>query len=417
MRGLDRAREARREAEELLRAADRQVGVLTSRCEDARLVLTEMETSAAEADLHDEIATAALAAVVYGDPEPVLEEAARHLHQADALGAAEVLLAGSELDRPGLERASTSARDRFVRVFAERRPLLAEMQPFLEDDVVRVRSGDRLLGLAAFRPELEQEIAGRRALITEEEEQLFTSFLLDGAAGQIGEAIRRAEVWVDGINAVLARIPLVHERYLLELRPGNELSGPLARHYGLFHTSPDALSSQQRQGLLDALREATDEAQRRHEQDGAQFADELERMLDYRAWLRLEVAVIGASGHRVVLTDRVAKTRSGAEQMMAQYVPLFAALSALYDLAAPWAPRVLALDEAFDKASDESSQQMLRFLVGQGFQWLMTSPRLTGQGSAVPAYAEYLMVHDRASRKAYGVPFFAEALTDEPSVA
>jgi hypothetical protein len=70
-----------------------------------------------------------------------------------------------------------------------------------------------------------------------------------------------------------------------------------------------------------------------------------------------------------------------------------------------------------DKASDESSQQMLRFLVGQRFQWLMTSPRLTGQGSAVPAYAEYLMVHERASRKAYGVPFFAETLADASSAA
>jgi hypothetical protein len=60
---------------------------------------------------------------------------------------------------------------------------------------------------------------------------------------------------------------------------------------------------------------------------------------------------------------------------------------------------------------------MLRFLVGQGFQWLMTSPRLTGQGNAVPAYAEYLMVHERASRKAYGIPFFAEALDDAPGAA
>jgi hypothetical protein len=417
MRGLDRAREARREAEERLRAADRQVGVLTLRCEDARAALAEVEMSAAEADLNEETATAALAAVVYGDPQPALEQAAGHLQQADALGAAEVLLGGSELDRPSLERAHTTARDRFVRIFAEHRAVLAEMQPFIEDDAVRVRCGDRLLSLSAFRQELEHEIGGRGALITAEEEQLFTSFLLDGAAGQIGEAIRRAEAWVDGINAVLARIPLVHERYVLQLRPGNDLSGPLARHYALFRTSPDALSGQQRQTLLEALREATAEAQRRHEQGGRQFADELECLLDYRTWLRLEVAVIGTGGQRVVLTDRVAKTRSGAEQMMAQYVPLFAALSALYDLAGPWAPRLLALDEAFDKASDESSQQMLRFLVGQGFQWLMTSPRLSGQGNAVPAYAEYLMVHDRAARKAYGIPFFAEMLVDESSAA
>src|SRR5438132_199371 len=178
-----------------------------------------------------------------------------------------------------------------------------------------------------------------------------------------------------------------------------------------------ALTMEQRQTLLDVLREAASEAQRRHEQDSTQFTHELERLLDYRAWLRLDVAVIRAGGQRVVLTDRVAKTRSGAEQMMAQYVPLFAALSALYELAAPWAPRLLALDEAFDKASDESSQQMLRFLVSQGFQWLMTSPRLTGQGSAVPVYAEYLMVHERASGQAHGIPFFAETVTDHSGAA
>jgi hypothetical protein len=417
MRELERAREARQAAEDALRAADRQAGVLTSRCEDARLALAEVETSAAEADLSEEHAAESLAAVVSGDPQPAFEEAARRLQAADAVGAARALLGDSDLDRPSLERACANARDRFVRVFAERRPLLAELQPVMQDDVVRVRSGDRLLSLSAFRSELEEEIAGRRALITDEEEQLFTAFLLDGAAGQIGEAIRRAEAWVDGVNAVLARIPLVHERYVLELRPSSDLSGPLARHHALFRLPPDRLSAEQRQTLLVALREAALEAQRRHEQDGVQFVDELERLLDYRAWLRLEVAVIGASGQRVVLTDRVARTRSGAEQMMAQYVPLFAALSALYDLAAPWAPRVLALDEAFDKASDESSQQMLRFLVGQGFQWLMTSPRLTGQGSAVPVYAEYLMVHERTSRKAYGIPFFAETVPDQSSAA
>jgi hypothetical protein len=391
--------------------------VLTSRSEDAHLALTEVETSAAQAGLGEETALAALAAVVYGDPLPALEEAARCLRQEDAIGAAEALLGGSEIDRPSIERAYASARDRFVRVFAERRPLLVEVQPFIDEDIVRLRCGDRLVNLSAFRMELAEEIAARRALITEEEEQLFTTFLLDGAAGQIGEALRRAEAWVDGVNAVLARIPLVHERYVLEVHPGNDVSGPLARHYALFRTPPAALTVEQRQTLLDVLREAASEARRRHEQDSTQFTHELERLLDYRAWLRLDVAVIRAGGQRVVLTDRVAKTRSGAEQMMAQYVPLFAALSALYELAAPWAPRLLALDEAFDKASDESSQQMLRFLVSQGFQWLMTSPRLTGRGSAVPVYAEYLMVHERASGQAHGIPFFAETVTDHSGAA
>jgi hypothetical protein len=45
----------------------------------------------------------------------------------------------------------------------------------------------------------------------------------------------------------------------------------------------------------------------------------------------------------------------------------------------------------------------------------MTSPRLTGQGDAVPAYAEYLMVHDRDTQRAYGIPAFAETLAHRPS--
>jgi hypothetical protein len=47
----------------------------------------------------------------------------------------------------------------------------------------------------------------------------------------------------------------------------------------------------------------------------------------------------------------------------------------------------------------------------------MTSPRLTGQGDAVPVYAEYLMVHDRASQRAHGIPFFAETLADQSGAA
>lgn len=74
--------------------------------------------------------------------------------------------------------------------------------------------------------------------------------------------------------------------------------------------------------------------------------------------------------------------------MFALYVPLFAALAALYQSAAPWAPRLFAMDEAFDKVSEDNVTLLLGFLVDLAFQWIVASPRLNGAGRAVlPASA------------------------------
>jgi uncharacterized protein YPO0396 len=93
----------------------------------------------------------------------------------------------------------------------------------------------------------------------------------------------------------------------------------------------------------------------------------------------------------------VAGTRSGAEQLFALYVPLFAALGAIYRSAAPGAPRLLALDEAFDKVSVVNTQRIIEFLVSQDFQWIMTGPHISGMGAKIPASARYLMIHEKGS--------------------
>ncbi|GAC1680603.1 MAG: hypothetical protein NVS9B9_01910 [Ktedonobacteraceae bacterium] len=128
------------------------------------------------------------------------------------------------------------------------------------------------------------------------------------------------------------------------------------------------------------------------------FMDALEQVFDYREWFHFDVWVtpIGG-GQRQRLTDRVAGTRSGAEQLFALYVPLFAALGALYRTAAPGAPRLLALDEAFDKVSVINTQRIMEFLVSQDFQWIMTGPQVSGTGAKIPASARYLMLHEKGS--------------------
>src|SRR5213080_506460 len=101
---------------------------------------------------------------------------------------------------------------------------------------------------------------------------------------------------------------------------------------------------------MGAFRQEIDIVRQKQEEDpGLNFMEVLELVFDYREWFHFDVWVTPISGQRQRLTDRVAGARSGAEQLFALYVPLFAALGALYRSASHGAPRLLALDEAFDK--------------------------------------------------------------------
>src|SRR6202011_5228311 len=158
------------------------------------------------------------------------------------------------------------------------------------------------------------------------------------------------------------------------------------------------LTAEETETLMGAFRQEIDTVRQKQEEDpGINFMEVLEQIFDYREWFHFDVWVTPIGGQRQRLTDRLAGTRSGAEQLFALYVPLFAALAALYKSAAPGAPRLLALDEAFDKVSVANTQRIMEFLVSQDFQWIMTGPQISGIGAKIPACARYLMIHEKGS--------------------
>ncbi|MEI7555640.1 DUF2398 family protein [Candidatus Chlorohelix sp.] len=107
------------------------------------------------------------------------------------------------------------------------------------------------------------------------------------------------------------------------------------------------------------------------------------------------------------LEEALQKLSEDQERRAASQSAFAFRLAALYDSAAsPGCPRLLALDEAFDKASVANNQRIMEFLVLQGFQWIMTGPQVSGTGSGVPVSAEYQMMHEKGSLVATAVPFF-----------
>ena len=342
----------------------------------------------------------------------------------DAIHAARMVVAELEGDTlTRRERLETGYRDAYSalsKTFNHEQPYLLEYGPNLDE-----QGNIQFLNENKSRPVELLEVFGeriemQRTLLGQEERQLFEDFLLQEIAEAIRVHILEAEEWVQQINTVLGGLPMIGEHYSLQWKALNEydpamLGSHLAEQYRLLRKPAQALTPEEGETLMNAFRQEIESVRlRQQEMPEMNFMDALEQVFDYREWFHFDVWVTPVGGQRQRMTDRIAGTRSGAEQLFALYVPLFAALGALYRTAAPGAPRLLALDEAFDKVSLVNTQRMMEFLVSQDFQWIMTGPQVSGTGAKIPASARYLMLHEKGSSLATAsASFWSDSLDIE----
>lgn len=342
-------------------------------------------------------------------PVAELIAAQQQASEGHAMNAARLLLGETlrEADIPARREQLTGeyreAYNMLMRVFNREQPLLLEYGPDMNEQDQAIFLNENRSRAIELLELLSERIKMQQMLLNQEETKLFEDFLLHEIAEAIRSAIFEAEEWVQQINKVLSGLPMIGEHYALQWKPPAEydLSKPgshLAQHYRLLRKPTQALTAEETETLMNAFRQEIDAVRlRQQERADMNFLDALEQVFDYREWFHFDVLVSQPGGQRQRLTDRVAGTRSGAEQLFALYVPLFAALGALYRSAAPGAPRLLALDEAFDKVSVANTQRIMEFLVSQDFQWIMTGPQISGTGAKIPACARYLMIHEKGS--------------------
>ncbi|MGI9059270.1 MAG: TIGR02680 family protein [Ktedonobacteraceae bacterium] len=334
-----------------------------------------------------------------GDTVRAARQAIKHL-LAPGQAVRETELAPWKEKLEGEYRESYNA---LSRTFNREQPILLEYGPDLDDTghvLFLNENKSRPIDLLEI---LGERIEMQKLLLGQEERQLFEDFLLQEIAEAIRTHILEAEEWVQQINSVLSGLPMIGEHYALQWKPPAEydltkLGSHLAQYYRLLRKPAQSLTTEEAETLMNAFRQEIRAVRiRQQETPDMNFMEALEQVFDYREWFHFDVWVTPIGGQRQRLTDRVAGTRSGAEQLFALYVPLFAALGALYRSAAPGAPRLLALDEAFDKVSIPNTQRIMEFLVSQDFQWIMTGPQVSGTGAKIAACARYLMLHEKGS--------------------
>ncbi|SDU48499.1 TIGR02680 family protein [Jiangella alkaliphila] len=229
---------------------------------------------------------------------------------------------------------------------------------------------------------LRTEIDDRAQLLSAREREILENHLLNEVAGTLHELIAAAEDEVRAMNDELAARPTsTGMRLRLIWRSARHAPDGLDRVRDKLRQTVDAWSEADRSAVGEFLQRQI--AREHAENPAVGWYDQLTTALDYRTWHEFTIQRYQDGQWRPATGPA-----SGGERALVASVPLFAAASAHYKSAAnPYAPRLVALDEAFAGVDDDSRAKCLGLLATFDMDVVMTSEREWGCYPEVPGLA------------------------------
>jgi uncharacterized protein (TIGR02680 family) len=246
------------------------------------------------------------------------------------------------------------------------------------DVVFQGRSHD-IPGLAAA---LGEEAVQRARLLSAREREILENHLLNEVAGTLHELISAAEAEVRQMNDELESRPTSTGMKLrLVWQRARDAPDGLDRIRYKLRQTIDAWSAEDRTAVGAFLQQRI--AAEHADNPAAGWAEALTVALDYRKWHEFVIQRFQDGQWRPGTGPA-----SGGERALLASVPLFAAASSHYKSAGnPYAPRLIALDEAFAGVDDDARAKCLGLLATFDMDVVMTSEREWGCYPQVPGLA------------------------------
>jgi uncharacterized protein (TIGR02680 family) len=251
--------------------------------------------------------------------------------------------------------------------------------------LVRCQFQARPHSMTELRDAFATELAERDRLLQAKEREIIENHLLAEAAVELQKLIRAAEAWRASANEELDSRPTGSGvRFRFQWEPDTEIRfqevRPILLRKGELWTPAERIAlAAFLQGRIKAVQDA---------EESASWRDQLARALDYRRWHRF-VVERQQDGQWRRLDRRTYGTGSGGEKALALTLPRFAAAAAHYRSAAPTAPRLVMLDEAFAGIDPTMRAQCLGVLTQFDLDVIMTSELEWGCYPTVPSLAIY----------------------------
>lgn len=263
------------------------------------------------------------------------------------------------------------------------------------------------LAPAELRAVLDRRRQLNEITVREKEDELYEAFLFGEVASEIRRVIEEARDANEYVNNVLRAHP-IFDGWVLELRWKSASARQLARGRSpteeevarakrleevveLLQRPATVLRPDQVRTVKDFFRDRINEI-RTAEREGEsekRFAEALQEVLDYRAWFTYSIWVRARDRAPFEITNAQYGKTSGAEKSLAIFIPLLAAADARYRDARPDAPKIVAMDEAFNGVDPANRDAVWRFMDELGMSWIVTSEKLWGVGAALRSCTTY----------------------------
>ena len=244
-------------------------------------------------------------------------------------------------------------------------------------------SGSRKESPYAERDALAQRLAEQQNLLSEQDEALYKQIIMNSIGATISAHIYDAERWVSQMNAIMAQSETSSGlRFHLSWKPDVDAADAaggenLREVVRLLHADPGALTEEDRGKLMDFFKNRVDQARAIADADDKSadaWSPAVRDMLDYRKWFAFQLSY-----------DK-------GEKAMAMYAPLFSAAYSRYQEAAPDAPRLITLDEAFAGVDEQNMRDMFRLVESMHFNYIMNSQAVWGEYDVVPELNIYSLM-------------------------
>ncbi len=223
-----------------------------------------------------------------------------------------------------------------------------------------------------------------RGLLSAQQDQALRNLLHGRVAREVAEALFAAAELVRNMNAILGEVTTSQGIGVrLEWRTRDDLDQATATALRLLAKDPDARSDEEDAAVRKAVTGLVEDA--RAADPELSYRLVIARVLDYRSWHELKIFV-RRPGQPDERLRRRTKLSEG-EKKLVTYLPMAAAAAASAAAHDPFrvgAPRLILLDDAFAKVSEDNHARLFGLLVGLDLDFIVTSERLFGTHATVP---------------------------------
>lgn len=250
--------------------------------------------------------------------------------------------------------------------------------------------------IAAVGERIAAEAAEARDRLTEREREVFQRFLTGELGDHLSSQVLAASALVAALNATLATVRTSHGLGVtLDWSLADGVEADVKAAVELLRSPSGLRTREQSEQLRDVLQRRIEDARRTDPAAG--YTAHLRTALDYRDWFTFTPWVVNdaAAGSRRKLSGRTGMSQG--EQRVLSYLVLFAAAAAHFTSladAAPHAPRLILLDDAFAKVDEPTHARLGRILVDLDLDFVLTSERLIGNWPDVPSLHIYECLRD-----------------------